>query len=276
MRNRADRGFTILEVALAIALGVALLASVATVFTQYSAQSRISQAKSFLATLRNNIAMYKYRTSSYPPDGAVGTITNVNSGAGQISVTDSVGGFPTTGFAGYVTQAGSTTATLITAVSGAPPTQVLTLANVSAFSSGKTVLSGIFGNVDDQGLPFLTAKAANGNPPGMGLGDPWTGFQEVRDLTDAANGNFMASDTSLPCFTGLSATDTRPSCNGPFPAGAAGFEFSASRGSDVWGGLAYNPNTGDIYDVLPDPLSANKPPAAIGFFPGDPPLNWGR
>jgi len=54
-----------------------------------------------------------------------------------------------------------------------------------------------------------------------------------------------------------------------------GFTYVAGQ-NVTWGGLAYDNSNGSVEYVLPNPESANKPPAALGYFPGDPPVNWGR
>jgi len=74
-----QRGFTILEVVLAVSLGVLLIVGASAAFSAYRIQTNYNRAKMLLAGTRSNITMYRYRKGSFPKAGpVVGTCTDGN------------------------------------------------------------------------------------------------------------------------------------------------------------------------------------------------------
>lgn len=63
-------GFSLLEVALALSVGLAMLAAGVYTYKQYTRGMQINKAKLMLASMRQEIAMQRYRTGSYPVLGA--------------------------------------------------------------------------------------------------------------------------------------------------------------------------------------------------------------
>lgn len=64
--KRNEAGFSLLELSLAIAIGLTILASSFWMLKQHNADARVQQSKLMLATIRTNLAAYRYRFGSYP------------------------------------------------------------------------------------------------------------------------------------------------------------------------------------------------------------------
>lgn len=246
------RAFTLIEVALAIAVGAILLALTVSMFKQYRDGALIQQGKLNLATLKQAMAMYKYRKGRPIPMGYVGTVNSVAANVVSVAVAPipvtnlpqgSILCFgPDRGITGTVSSVSGSTITLLANPSG-------------PVSPGWILRAGMLGNVDDQCSKLLPVPDPAPTVPGMGLADPWIGYATVRQLP------FDLS--TLPAYNP-----------------GTGFVYNPGDTNDVWGGLYYyttgNNTNAEVEYVLPDPSPSPHPPASIGYFPGDPPVAWGR
>lgn len=61
-----QRGLSLLEVALAVSVGLMLTAGGVYAYRQHMHATRVTQAKLMLATIRQEIAAHRYRTGTYP------------------------------------------------------------------------------------------------------------------------------------------------------------------------------------------------------------------
>lgn len=61
-----QRGFTLMELTLAIAIAMVVLAGSMWALKQHNAEARVQQSKVTLATLRTQIASFRYRTGQWP------------------------------------------------------------------------------------------------------------------------------------------------------------------------------------------------------------------
>lgn len=235
------RGFTLLEVTLAIVVGLVILSGALAAFKQYRDGARINQAKLQLATLKQNIAMARYRTGTFPILGAVAA-ANLSGTSLTVPATAVI---PNGTALRLIGAGGAATASV---QSGGGTTNLVLAAVTSLANGAVTVCAGVAGNVDDQFNKYLPVPDPSPAISGMGIGDPWTGFQSVRPMVGA----------------------TVPARN------VNGYQYVSGDPDDVWGGVAYDVNTGNAEYVLPDPASLTAPPAPIGYFPGDPPVNWGK
>lgn len=59
-------GFTLVEVALAVAIGIAIMAATVYAYTSMQSEARYSQWKTMVGTIQTNIAMQKFRTGTAP------------------------------------------------------------------------------------------------------------------------------------------------------------------------------------------------------------------
>lgn len=64
--KRREAGFSLLELSLAIAIGLTIMASSVWMLKQHNAEARVQQSKMLLATIRTNLAAYRYRFGTYP------------------------------------------------------------------------------------------------------------------------------------------------------------------------------------------------------------------
>jgi prepilin-type N-terminal cleavage/methylation domain-containing protein len=64
--SRATRGFTLIEVALAVAIGVTLLGASVMAYRGVQQSSRFAQARSMVGTIQTNIGMDKFRRGTPP------------------------------------------------------------------------------------------------------------------------------------------------------------------------------------------------------------------
>ena len=60
-------GFTLIEVSLAVVIGIVILAASVAGFNGVKRAAKFSQAKSMVGTVQTNLAMEKFRTGSPPP-----------------------------------------------------------------------------------------------------------------------------------------------------------------------------------------------------------------
>ncbi len=249
------RGFTLIEVTLAIVVGVVVLAGVLSAYGQYRNQARITQGKLNLSTIRQAAEMYKYRKGQPLPLGFVGTVQSHSANTDTLMVTiaptdgallaqNSVMCFGAlgAGISGVVKNwtNGSTTVTLT--------------APITTGQTGMMVRSGVLGNVDDRCEKLLSIPDPNPPVAGMGLSDPWLGYTNVRPSPNPGS--------KLPEYVQ-----------------GSGFKYNATKyknGQEVWGGLAYFMDSNEVEYILPAPNFTPSPPPNLGYFPADPPLNWGR
>jgi prepilin-type N-terminal cleavage/methylation domain-containing protein len=63
----AQPGFSLIEVALAVAVGLMVLGATVYAFNQVNASSKVSNAKTIVGTIQGNIAMDKFRLGTPPP-----------------------------------------------------------------------------------------------------------------------------------------------------------------------------------------------------------------
>lgn len=247
MRNK---GFTLLEVTLVIVIGIVLIAGASAMFTQYRNQARVNQGKLNMSALRQAVELSRYRTGAQRfPMGFVGSVQSI---AGLVITTNSA---PDTNYlpAGTVLCFGGTgTGTVTGRVGSVGPTSItLGGAATGTITNNTIIRAGLLGNVDDQCNKLVPIPDPNPTVAGMGLSDPWLGYTNVRP-SPAAN---------LPEF--------RP---------GIGFVYNDTRyrnGTEVWGGLVYLMDRQTVEYVLPAPNVTPTPPANLGRFPGDPPINWG-
>jgi prepilin-type N-terminal cleavage/methylation domain-containing protein len=68
---RRQRGFTLVEIALAVAIGLSVMAAAAAMFGSVQRGAKFSQAKSMVGTIQTNVAMDKFRQGSPPPFSAL-------------------------------------------------------------------------------------------------------------------------------------------------------------------------------------------------------------
>lgn len=61
-----EAGFSLIELSLAIAIGLAILSASFWMVKQHNAEARIQQSKMMLATIRTQLATYRYRYGAYP------------------------------------------------------------------------------------------------------------------------------------------------------------------------------------------------------------------
>lgn len=71
-------GFSLLELSLAIAIGLAILASTFWMMKQHNTETRIQQSKMLLATVRTGLEASRYRYGAYPPAASL----SANDGGG--------------------------------------------------------------------------------------------------------------------------------------------------------------------------------------------------
>ncbi|MBI6546099.1 MAG: type II secretion system protein [Cyanobacteria bacterium NC_groundwater_1444_Ag_S-0.65um_54_12] len=280
-RGQRLAGLTLLEITLAIVISILILTASVVAVKQYRTQSRIQQAKINLATIRQNIAMWKYRCGTYPPLGDANGVTTLAVAANPADTTLTVASANglCRGQGLRLVSGANRLDVQISEING----NVLTLQNPTplggalVWAIGTNIQTGIGSNLLDLAGPgvtllkFLEVPEPPGAPiVGHGLGDPQLGYLKVRDSAAA----------DVPCWT---PGDTRAGCNG-FSADRLGYQVVPARAAtDVWGGLAYNPDPnlrrgglapGQIEYILPDP--ASEPAPELGYFPGDPPANWGK
>lgn len=65
-RKTSEGGFSLLELSLAVAISLTILASSFWMLKQQNSEARIQQSKMMLATIRTNLSAYRYRFGSYP------------------------------------------------------------------------------------------------------------------------------------------------------------------------------------------------------------------
>lgn len=85
------RGFTLIEVSLAVAVGMVILAASIFAYQQVNMSSRFAAAKQMSATIQTNIGMEKFRTGSAPAYDDL--VTNMDSASKAYWPGDS-SGFP--------------------------------------------------------------------------------------------------------------------------------------------------------------------------------------
>lgn len=68
---RRSRGFTLVEVALAVAIGLAIMAAGSAMFTSVQRGAKFSQAKTIVGTIQTNTAMDKFRQGTPPAFSAL-------------------------------------------------------------------------------------------------------------------------------------------------------------------------------------------------------------
>lgn len=252
-REAPSNGFTLLEIALVIVIGVVLAAGASAAFQSYRTQARINQGKINMATMNQAMAMSRYRTGQPTPLGYVGhttgpvtnstTVLQVSSSANSASLpTDTILCLDGTG--------PSAVRARVTGIPGVNQIGITVLPPgiTGTLPGGRIVRAGVLGNVDDQCNKLVPIPDPNPTLPGMGLSDPWLGYTNVRPS---------------------------PAPNLPEYVSGTGFKYNATRPNDVWGGLAYLGN-GQVEYVLPAPGLTPTPPASLGRFAGDPPINWGK
>lgn len=76
-RNR-EAGYSLLELSLAIAVALTILASGFWMVKQHNAEARVQQSKMMLATLRTALSASRYRYGAYPPAASI----SANDGGG--------------------------------------------------------------------------------------------------------------------------------------------------------------------------------------------------
>lgn len=65
------KGFTLIEVLLAILVGSFIMAGTTAAYRQFNATAKINRAKAIIATMQSNIQAYKYRTGTPPSAGVL-------------------------------------------------------------------------------------------------------------------------------------------------------------------------------------------------------------
>jgi prepilin-type N-terminal cleavage/methylation domain-containing protein len=248
--GRRRPGFTLVEITLVIALGTIILAAAMSAFSKWRDQARVNAGKLHLASIQQSAAMIKYRTGKPINLGYAGNAQTVS---GTTLTLPAPG--PTVDPSNESRSQLPLGSTVCVEgqpyrVIAAPGANVLTVqpSFPPTLSGTPRVRSGLQGNVDDKCEKLVSISDPEGSPvPGMGLSDPWIGYTNVRPIPGANN---------LPTHD--------PN---------RGFIYDPNR-NDVWGGLAYFGDNKVEY-VLPYPTSTPKPPASIGYFPGDPPKDWG-
>lgn len=75
-RSRKQLGFSLLELAMAIAISLTLMAGSLWALNQHNNEARIQQSKMMLATMRAGISAYHYRTGLYPSYGEIRSNTS--------------------------------------------------------------------------------------------------------------------------------------------------------------------------------------------------------
>lgn len=245
------RGFTLLEITLVIVIGIVLVAGANAAFQSYRNQARVTQGKLNLATMRQAMSMARYRTGADTPLGYLGNTTGSLTSSSTV-VNVSSGTTLTNLPAGTTLCFGGTgTGTVQAKVNSIGVNQIgiRDVTNLTGtLASPQIVRAGILGNVDDQCNKLVPIPDPNPTVPGMGLSDPWLGYTNVRP-------------------------SPRPDLPEYVPG--TGFKYNPTRTTDVWGGLAFISN-GQVEVVLPAPNLTPSPPANLGRFPGDPPINWGK
>jgi type II secretory pathway pseudopilin PulG len=89
MRTTARPGFSLIEVALAISAGLAVVSASVFAYTQIAASARLDNAQMMVGTIKTNIQMDKFRLGTPPP--AAATPSPYASSFGINLNTDSVG-----------------------------------------------------------------------------------------------------------------------------------------------------------------------------------------
>ncbi|MBM3268771.1 MAG: type II secretion system protein [Candidatus Sericytochromatia bacterium] len=240
-----SRAFTLVEVTLVIAIGAILVAGTFWATKAYRDNTRVQAGKVDLSTLRLAAEGYRYRTGNRLPYGIASRLATPP-GPSSLTIASA-----STEFAVQARDvlcvypsAGSPMPLRITSVAG---NVINFTGSTTGMAAGNPVRAGALGNVDDQCTDLVRTGFAGAEPiSGMGLSDPWLGYTNVRPSTAA---NLPSYDTSK------------------------GFQYNPARPNDVWGGLVYLGN--DLEYVLPDP-TGTRPPTHLGYFPGDPPKNWGK
>ncbi|GEM_PF-2057969 len=64
-------GFSLLEVTMALAISLVLMAAGTYAYRQHMRAAQINRAKVMLETIRQGIAMYRYRQGTFPPIGTL-------------------------------------------------------------------------------------------------------------------------------------------------------------------------------------------------------------
>ncbi len=290
----ASSGFTLLEVTLAVLVGIALLAGVTSAFKMYRHQALVQQAKTELQQIRSELAMAAYQ-SGIPCSSANSTLGGVSFAGGLYYLggwcpassvqttgttttltvaTGQLGGFFAGQVVGYWYQDASGQfvegGTAIMQVSQ-PAAGSITLLNstidttASGFSTSGYLCSELSCNLAGRDsannpIPFLDVQppqlaAGSTLPVGAGIRDPWLGVDNVRWVgSDSFN-----TDASLPA-TSSSLLD---------------FEYTSSPdNSSSFGGLVITQGC-QVSWVLPStwPNGVALSPT-LPNFQGDPPVNW--
>ncbi len=106
-----EAGFSLIELSLAIAIGLAILSASFWMVKQHNAEARIQQSKMMLATIRTGLAASRYRYGVYPP---AASLSANDAGGGQrlvsgvASISEPVSGMavvtalPTTSYGGWI------------------------------------------------------------------------------------------------------------------------------------------------------------------------------
>ncbi len=290
----APSGFTLLEVTLAVLIGIALLAGVTSAFRMYRHQALVQQAKTELQQIRSELAMAAYQ-SGIPCSSATSTLGGVSFAGGlyyfggwcpasSVQTTGStttmtvaageLGGFFAGQVVGYWYQDSNGQfvegGTAIMQVSQ-PAAGSVTLLNstintaASGFVANGFLCSELSCNLAGRDsannpIPFLDVQppqlsAGAALPVGAGIRDPWLGLDEVRWV----GSDYLSTDVSLPA-TVSSLLD---------------FEYNnPPDNSSAFGGLVVTQGC-QVNWVLPStwPNGVALSPT-LPNFQGDPPVNW--
>lgn len=80
MMQNHQRGFSLLELSLSLAVGLAIIGASIFMYRQHMADARVQQTKMALATIRTQLAAYRYRTGQFP---TLASMSANDAGGGQ-------------------------------------------------------------------------------------------------------------------------------------------------------------------------------------------------
>ncbi|HEY9898337.1 MAG TPA: type II secretion system protein [Pantanalinema sp.] len=86
-----QRGFTLMELTLTVAIAMVMLAGSMWALKQHNAEARVQQSKVTLATLRTQIASFRYRVGRFPKRSEIYANGFI---PGMASVSEAVSGVP--------------------------------------------------------------------------------------------------------------------------------------------------------------------------------------
>lgn len=295
MIRQRSRGFTLLEVTLAVLVGIVLLAGSAAAFTMYRQQAMIQQAKTELQQVRSQLSMAEYR-QGIPCSTAIESVQDP--GLGSVS------------FLGWEYYEGAPPVTA-TSVTTSGSTTTLNMGSTANFWTGQLVeyWAQVSGQFENEGTAvFKTPSNESTSESGVQLINstisptaPSSGYLCSGLMCNLAgldaNGNPMTylslqlpplQTTQLPNGAGLADPFLEVSnlrivgqtYTPPLPATIAGtnFDFQYVPGSPDnsadFGGLAMDVNC-NVEWVLPSTASTGVSiPSNLPNLLSDPPVNW--